>query len=126
MTEIHSRERIELTRVGAAIEHAPGHGEKQSRDDAVRKHLQHCTRHTERVSGRQPEQHETHVADTRITNDEFEIALAERHRRSVNNSNNGENSNPMTPRVETLRKKIHRDAQSAVSAEFHYNAGEQH
>src|SRR4029453_11398577 len=126
MTEIHSRERIELTRVGAAIEHAPGHGEEQSRDDAVRKHLQHCTRHTERVSGRQPEQHETHVADTRIANDEFEIALAKCYCRSVKNSDNGENRDPITPRVETLGKKIHRDAQSAVRAEFHYNAREQH
>ena len=69
---------------------------------------------------------ETHVADTRIANDEFQVALPKRDRGGINNADDGENSDPITPHLETLRKKIHRHAQSAVSAEFHHNAGEQH
>ena len=37
----HFRKRVEIARVGAAIDHASGHGEEQGGDHAVRKHLQH-------------------------------------------------------------------------------------
>ena len=66
------------------------------------------------------------MAHARITDDKFQIALAQRHRRRVNDPDYGEDSDPFAPDVETLREKIHGDAQPAVGAKFHDNAGEQH
>ena len=78
------RERVEIARVGAAINHAAGHGEEQGRDHAVRKHLQDRAADAERVGRGQPEQDEAHVADAGIADDEFQVALPQRHRRGVN------------------------------------------
>src|SRR6266404_4696158 len=49
---------------------------------------------------------ETHVAHARIVDDKFQIALAQRHGRGVENSDHGKDSDPFTPHVETLREKI--------------------
>ena len=56
----------------------------------------------------------------------FRSRCRKRDRRRVNNSDDGEDRDPVPPHRETLREKIHRDAQRAVSAEFHHDAGEQH
>ena len=120
------RELVEIARVRAAIDHASGNGEEQGADDAVRKHLQHGAGNAEHIGRRQPEQHEAHVAHARIADDEFEIALPQRDRRGVNNSDDGENRDPFAPHLETERKEIHRHAQRAVGAKLHHDAGEQH
>ena len=72
------------------------------------------------------QEHEAHVTHTGIADDEFEIALPKGHRGGVNNSDDGGDGDPFPPHLETLRKKIQRDTQRAVSAELHDDAGEQH
>src|SRR5205807_2498193 len=61
-----------------------------------------------------------------IADDEFQVALSQGHTCGINNSDHGQNRDPSTPHLETLREKIHRDAQPAVGSEFHHNSGEQH
>ena len=120
------RELVEIARVRAPINHASGNGEEQGADHAVRKHLQHRAGNAEHIGRGQSEQHETHVTDAGIADDEFQIALPQRDRRGVNNSDDRENRDPFAPHLESFREKIHRHAQRAVGAEFHHDAGEQH
>ena len=76
--------------------------------------------------GSEAKKDETHVTHTRVTNDEFQVALPQRHRSCVDNSNNGQNGDPFAPHLKALRKKVHGHAQTAVGTELHYNTGEQH
>jgi len=69
---------------------------------------------------------QTHVTHTRITDDKFQITLAERHRRGINNSNDGQKDDPFAPHLEALRKEIDRHAEPCVRAQFHHDAGEKH
>ena len=112
--------------MSASIEHSPRNGEEQCGDHSVGKHLQHCSRDTERVCRSQTNQHETHMAHARITNNEFQITLAQSHRRRVNNSDHGQGSDPFAPYLESFWKDVHRDAQSRIGAQFHHDAGKQH
>src|SRR5947199_1634193 len=93
--------------MSASIEHSPRNGEEQCGDHSVGKHLQHCSRDTERVSGSQTNQHETNTAHARITNNEFHITFAQSHRRRVNNSDPGQGSEPFAPYLESLSKDVH-------------------
>ena len=126
MAQIHSRERVELARVGAPINHSSGNGEEEGANHAVGKHLQNRAGNAEDVGGGQAEQNETHVTDTGITDNEFKISLTQRDRSGINDPDHGENCDPGPPHLEALRKKIHRHAQGGISAEFHHDAGEQH
>ena len=110
----------------ASIDHASSHGEEQCANHAVRKHLQHRSRDAERVGRGQAEQHKAHVAHARIADDKFQIALTQRHRCSVNDSDYREDSDPAAPHLEALREKVHCDAEPGVGAQFHDDAGEQH
>ena len=78
-----------------------GKCEEQRADHAVRKHLQDRSGNTEQIGRRQTEQNETHVAHTRIADDEFEIALAQRDRRRVNDPDDREDRDPFAPNLET-------------------------
>ena len=93
--QIHRRERVEIARVGAAINHAPGHGEEQGGDHAMRKHLQDRAADAEHVGRRQSEQHESHVADARIADDEFQVPLPQRDRRGINDPDHAEHGDPV-------------------------------
>ena len=73
-----------------------------------------------------PKKHETHVAHARIADDEFQVALSQGDRCGINNSDHGQNRDPFSPHLKTLREKIHRDAQRAIGSEFHHDSGEQH
>ncbi len=112
--------------MGAPINHSSGNGEEKGADHAVGKHLQDRTGNAEDVGRRKPEQNKTHVADTRVADHKFQVALTQRDGGGVNNSDNRKDCDPGPPHLKALREKIHRYAQSRVSAEFHHDAGEQH
>ena len=112
--------------MSAPVEHSSGNGEQQRCNDSMGKHLQNCPRNTEHVCRSQTKQYETHVAYARITNDELEVMLAQRHRCRVNNSDHGQDGDPFAPHLESFGKEIHRYAQARVSTKFHHDAGEQH
>src|SRR5438046_8814732 len=105
--------------MSASIEHSSRNGEEQRGDHSVGKHLQYCSRDTERVCRSQTKQHETHMTHARITNDEFQITLAQSDRRRVNNSDYGQNADPIAPDLESFWKDIHGDAQSRKGAKVH-------
>ena len=75
---------VEVTRVRAGIDHPPGNGEEERADDAVGKHLQDRAGNPEHVRRGQAEEDETHVADARIADDKFQIALPQRDGGRVN------------------------------------------
>ena len=75
-------------------------------DHAVGKHLQDRAGDAERIGRRQPEQDESHVADARISDDEFQVALTQRHRRGVNDPDHAEHRDPLPPHLETFGKRF--------------------
>ena len=104
----------------------PATAKRRARDHAVREHLQDRAADAERVRRREPEQDESHVADARIADDEFEVALPQRDGRGIDDPDDAEDRDPFAPQLEAEREEIHRDAQGAISAKFHDDAGEQH
>ena len=66
------------------------------------------------------------MTDAGIANDKFQIALTERDRGRVNNSNDGEKRDPFAPHLKAERKNIHRHTQRCVRAQLHHDPGEQH
>src|SRR5207249_1437537 len=96
--------------MSASIEHSSRNGEEQRGDHSVGKHLQYGSRDTERACRSQTKQHETRMAYARITNNEFQITLAQSHSRCVNNSDHGKGGDPFAPYLESFWKELHRDA----------------
>ena len=102
----------------ARMNHSPGNGEQERANDAVREHLQNCAGDTQRIRGREAEQDESHVADARVANDKFEIALAKRDRRRVDDPDDRQDNDPIAPRLKPFRENVERNTQRAISASF--------
>ena len=98
--ESHAREVVQIARMRPIIDGA-GKCEEQRTDHAVRKHLQDRSGNTEEVARRQTEENETHVAHTRVTDNELEIALAQRDRGRVDDPDDRENRDPFAPNLKT-------------------------
>ena len=103
LAQVHPGQDVEFAGVGAAINDATGDGEEESRNHAVRKHLENRAAYSERVRGREPEEDEAHVADTGITDDELEVALAQSDPGGINDPDDAEDGDPFTPRLKAQR-----------------------
>ena len=97
----------QVARVRAVIDHAPDDGEQQPGDDAVREHLQHRAAQADCVERQQPEQHEAHVADAGVADDELEVLLHQRHHRAIDDADHRQQAQHVAPGTEAQHVKPH-------------------
>ncbi len=122
--------------MGAVVDDAADDGEEQAGDDAVREHLQDCAGDADLVKRHEAEEHEAHVADAGIADDEFEVGLRESDQCAVDDADDGEDCEDVTPGtdaderespgVEAVREEPDANAEAAICAELHDYSGEEH
>src|SRR6516165_2908891 len=133
---MHGLEIGELARVSAVVDNASNDGEEQAGDDAVGEHLQNCAGEADLIERHEAEEHEAHMADRRVADDELEVGLRESDERAVDDSNDCEHGEDFTPGmetedgespgIETVRIESDGNAQATIGTELHDNTGEQH
>ena len=89
-------------------------------------HLIDRALHALHVEREQSEDDETEMADGRVGNQLFNIALHHRHHRAVDNTDDGERDDVGRRRQRRVWKKWNGKAQKAVGAELQENTGEDH
>ena len=134
--QVHRAEQRQLAGVGAGVDHAADHSEQQPGENAVGEHLDDRAGEADLIERHQAEQDEAHVADAGVADDEFEVLLHQRDHRAVDDADDGEHGEDIAPGAEAEhveapgseaeREQRHGDAQAAVGAQLHHDAGEQH
>src|SRR5664279_1322725 len=99
-------------------------------------HLQDGAVEADAIEGHEAEQHEAHVADAGVADDEFEVFLYQCDHRSIEDADESEECEYISPRadaedleaprIHAEGKERHGDAQAAVCAKLHDYTREQH
>ncbi len=108
------------------MHYQPGHGKEQAGDDAVAEHLQAGADQADLAQGKDTQQNIAHVADAAVGDQPFQVGLPERHRRAVDNADDGQNDKKRSIGPGYIREDADADADHAVAAHLQQGSGQDH